>query len=244
MKKELTLLSTPLIMLAAAGSANAGMSFCLTPYAGVDAQVRHMSFQKKFGGNVLKKNYPEGNFFAGLKFNDYIGIEAGYEVSKKKSRANPLNNTDIVLGAGLINDPLVTYKNSASTKIHGWNLNLSGYLPIFCEDNSLNLIGSVGLAQLKLRIRERLTLTIQEPGETPVSFERNVHLLKHNKHKAVLRLAGGAQYMITDCVGVRGLVTFENTSKLKTPGISSTHSALIAKPKNTFIYGLGIFTSF
>lgn len=242
-KKQLALLTAPVILLAAAGTAVADMDFgCLTPYVGVDAQMRHMGYQKQFGGNSLKKNYPQGNFFAGLKFNDCVGVELGYEISTKKSHSRTLPNTDVVFGRTINFAPPFTFTSTstASSKIHGWNLNLVGYLPVLCEDNSLSLIGSVGVAQLKVRAHTKIRTTVFEPGETPVFTDANLHF---HKSKAVLRLAGGAQYMMTECIGVRGLVTWENTSKFKMHRLRET-ARFVAKPKNTFIYGLGVFTQF
>ena len=247
-------------MLATAGTAAADMDLCLTPYVGVDAQIRHMPFQKDFGGNVLKKNYPQGNFFAGLKFNDYVGIEAGYEVSKKKSATKTHNNSDVIFGNRVIQeDPFTTVtsiKSDASSKIHGWNLNLVGFLPILCDDNSLQLIGSVGLAQLKLKSKNLVTFSTSsedlDPSSGNVIFTPNTTttLSSYQKRKVVLRIGTGVQHMITDCIGIRGLVTWENTSKLNAKPKSSNGAPTIlpasekAKTKNSFQYGLGIFTVF
>ena len=253
-KKTLALFVPSLLMLAAAGTATADMDLCLTPYVGVDAQIRHMPFQKDFGGNVLKKNYPQGNFFAGLKFNDYVGIEAGYEVSKKKSRSVKHNNSDIVFGKPLEQNeppfiPSVENISYGTSKIYGWNANLMGFLPIFCEDNSLQLIGSVGIAQLKIKSKNELkslettatldSITEEINGSTQNTIIFNMH---YKKRKAVLRLSSGIQNMITDCIGIRALVTWENTAKLRVT--TGTKVFNTEKPKNSFKYGLGIFTSF
>ena len=257
MKKRLGLLASPLIMLSVAGTAMADMDLCLTPYVGVDAQIRHMPFQKNFGGNVLKKNYPQGNFFAGLKFNQYVGVEFGYEASKKKSRKVTHDNSDIVFGEPLeqVDPPFllgIDHASHSSSKINGWNANLVGFFPILCEDNSLQLIGSIGVAQLKLKAKNTLSVTevtsIDVAGIIP-GTETEIHPFNTHftKKKAVLRLSGGIQNMITDCIGIRALVTWENTAKLKGKGKrieigEATFS--VVKPKNSFNYSLGIFTSF
>ena len=270
MKKKLALLATPLMMFSLADSAIAGidcMDLCLTPYVGADAQMRHMGFEKDFGGNALKKNYPQGNFFAGLKFNQYVGVEFGYEASKKKPRSVTHNNSDIVFGSplqqGEPTDLGFDDTSHSSSKINGWNTNLVGFLPIFCEDNSLQLIGSVGVAQLKIRsknsLKNVLVITTFDPNTGEPNGTQSITTIGNRdftKRKAVLRISSGIQNMITDCIGIRALVTWENTAKLKAHGklISLTENGTsialsetirrISKPKNSFNYGLGIFTSF
>ena len=262
MKKKLALLATPLMMFSLADSAIAGidcMDLCLTPYVGADAQIRHMGFKKDFGGNALKKNYPQGNFFAGLKFNPYVGIEFGYEASKKKSRKVKHNNSDIVFGAPLEQvepgDLSVDNTSHSSSKTDGWNANLVGFFPIICEDNSLQLIGSIGMAQLKIKSKNSLdkvlvTTTFDPITDEPTGTEAlaEINNRAFTKRKAVLRISSGIQNMITDCIGIRALVMWENTTKLKAHGklISSGEETTqrITKPKNSFNYGLGIFTYF
>ena len=51
------------------------------PYVGFDAQVRRMSFKGGFGNNLLQHHSPQGNLYAGVKFNEYVGVEAGYETT-------------------------------------------------------------------------------------------------------------------------------------------------------------------
>lgn len=245
MKKQLALLTAPVFMLATAGTAVADFDFgCLTPYVGVDAQMRHMGFHKRFGGNVLKTTHPQGNFFAGLKFNDCVGIELGYEVSTKKSRSRTLNNADTLFGGPLEQSTqALTVTNSihASSKIHGWNLNLVGYYPLPVCDDNLSLIGSVGFAQLKLRTHGALRIRGVDAVTRTTLVDQTVSVGRSHKSKAVLRLAGGAQYMMTECFGVRALVTWENTSKFKNHHRRNTTNLRLVKPKNSFIYGLGVF---
>jgi hypothetical protein len=249
-------------MIATTGTAVANMNVmdcCPSFYVGADAQVRHMPFQKDFGGNVLKKNYPQGNFFAGFKFNDCIGIEAGYEVSKKKSGNRVHAPTDSVFGTST--EPLdppflvgISETSHAHSKIQGWNLNLVGFLPVWCEEYHLSLLGSVGLAQLKHKTRNRLTTTetvtiFDAETDEPIGVRNDVFIgnTNYNKRKVVLRLSGGIQHMLTDCFGIRALVNWENTSKLHAQGRSVERRVRvdsIARAKNSFIYGLGVFTVF
>ncbi len=253
MKKKLALLVTPLVMLAT-GTAVANtnmMGCCLSPYLGVDAQIRHMPFQKDFGGNVLKKNYPQGNFFAGLRL-DYFGLEAGYTVSKKKhGTRNNVNGAPVFGVAPAPLGPLelsTTQIHRATSRIHGWNFNLMGYLPIFCPENHVELVGGVGISQFKHRAHRTLSATSVFEGDVPgtTDIELDVVNTHFNKRKAVLRLTGGIQHMLTDCFGIRALVNWENTAKLRIQGRDDEtgERGFLARTKNSFNYGLGVFTNF
>lgn len=251
MKKHLGLFTAPLLILGISGTAIAdGGGCCFTPYLGVDAQIRHMSFFKRFGGNLLKENYPQGNFFAGLKFCDYVGIEVGYTMSQKKSRYKTLRSGETIFGTILPIPPasLVSREDSSAySKIQGWNLNLMGFLPIICEDNSLSLVGGIGVSQLKLKIHHRLKFFAQGSDNlSPIIEAQNLAFepLKKHKYKGILRLTGGIQQLITDCFGVRGLVTWENTTQLKSRVRRSNGVLFHSKPKNAITYGIGIFTQF
>lgn len=257
-KKKLGLWVSPLIMLTAAGTAMADIDFCFAPYAGVDAQIRHLDFKKNFGGNALKKNYPQGNFFAGFKFHEYVGLEFGYTVSEKKTAHVRHDNADIVFGAPLAQPrpliPSVGSSSHSSAKIKGWNANVVGFFPILCEDDSLQLLGSIGVAQLKVKIKHTLTTTFNAIDGTQDIDIIDTDLLNstpnkkfHKKYKPLLRISGGIQNMLTNCIGVRALVTWENTAKLKTAGrdvASGVTTLTMIKPKSSVNYGLGIFWSF
>lgn len=262
MKKKLALLASPLVLLLS-GTAVANMNFmdcwCPSFYAGADAQARYMPFQKDFGGNILNKNYPQGNFFAGFKLNNCIGIEAGYEVSKKKVGNKIHAPTDLVFGTTVepVDPPAIVGIRDIShttSRINGWNLNLVGFLPVCCEEYNLSLIGSVGLTHLKMKVSNRRTNTITASVFDPItgqpsSFEDILDLTnrKYNKTKTVLRLSGGIQHMLCECFGVRVMVNWENTAKLSTRGRDIESNLLqksIVRAKNSFNYGLGVFTTF
>lgn len=262
--KKLSLLAAPAVMLAASSSAFAMSSFtdwCLTPYAGVDAQIRHMALKDNFGGKQTVKNYPQGNFFAGLKVNDYLGIEVGYETTQRKSRNttngdlvsvfNVPNQSHIVFAPLLIDGVFpVTTTDSVSSRIQGFNASLMGYFPI-CDEYCLQLIGGVGVARLRANIKHTVktsTAVIVSPllpdPITETTEQNSVTTFK--KTKTVVRVMGGLQHMISDCAGVRGTVTWENTSRLSINGVETPPSATtpMAKLKDSVIYGVGVFMQF
>lgn len=247
MNKKLALLAAPVIMLAASAT-TAETIWGVTPVFGVDAQLRHMDFKGGLGENIFKHNSPQANAYVGLNFNDYFGIQAGYEVSSRRAKTVTLIPPFVSAGVNVtpgVNPftgrPLVSSVEYTSiSRIKGPHVDLVGYLPLsFCNPCRIALTGSVGLAHLRVAARRQVTAV---NGGAPIgtnnpSFFRG--------HKTVLRLMGGIQHYICDTVGVRATVTWENTSRFRNLKFTSLNGvSQIIKPKNSINYGLGLFVTF
>jgi hypothetical protein len=221
------------------------------PYVGVDGQVRIINFKQDYGGNVLKNHYPQANIFCGIMLNQNFGIEAGYEFSKQQYSVTKDNPRKVVLGRTIhpyIPNRLRTvYDYSySSSKINGLNINLIGLFPI---QKNIQLIGSFGLANLKLRAKNTFTHTVvtdMQLLDMPITDVYYDHV-SYNKRKTVLRLTGGIKLKLNDCVGMRALLSWENTAKLEAKARDSITKRKVlgmAKPKNSFQYGIGLFFTF
>jgi len=227
--KKLALLATPALILAAS-AATANHGWGVMPYVGADAEWRHMNFQNGFGDNLFRHDYPQGNLYAGLKFNDYVAVEAGYEATARKTRA-------VTLGAGSLSGGAVLPLNvqfHSTGQIKGPHANLVGFLPL-CDQYRLELIGMVGVARLKANF----VRTAVASNGTAISPSYTTFI----KRKSVLRLGGGIQQMITECWGIRAMLKWENTKKLDRMGAIENSLASL-RPKNSFIYSLGTFLTF
>ncbi len=204
----------------------------LVPYVGADAKWNQMKFKNSAGGNVIAKNYPQGNLFAGLKFNEWVGVELGFENTAKKNR-----NVTLPGGANFFGVELPPggsdFHVSTKTKIDGFNANVVGFYPIM-EECSLSLFGSLGLARLKLKTRASFTV-----GSDPEVTMRNFV-----KRTLVPRATVGIQKMLNECIGVRAMLTWEKTSAFKTIYVKETESATFIRPKDSASVGLGIFYNF
>jgi len=234
-----------------------------TPYVGIDAQLRHITFKKDFGGNILESHYPQANAFAGIMFNQHIGAEIGYEFSKKQlsSRNNLSNETVFGKANPIVTSPFVINTidlNRASSKISGWNLNLVGSIPVTEGKNNIKFIGSIGLANLKLHVRNVFTRSevefndpfIQDPNDTFIVSNSLYTSMK--KRKVVIRLTGGIHQTLTDCLSLRALVSWENTERLQAKTVDTIsrrfpkHSRAVrtCTPRNSIQFGIGLFYTF
>lgn len=219
---------------AATASADWDNCWCFQPYVGLDAQGRHVEFTKGFGDNLFKQDYPQGNVYAGVKLMDWLGLEAGYEWTKRMHRTSSLGGGAVNLGntvAGAISPVVYTSK----AKFDGWHANLVGFLPIM-EDCCTELFASVGVVHLRSFFERSLISVAGAPSTSIAHFRQS---------KTIARANLGVQAKIVDAFGIRASIGWENTSKIR-PFATNTDALATTqvKMKDSFIYGLGIFYTF
>lgn len=236
MKKKLGLLASAAILSAVSAPAFSA-EWSWNPYIGVDGGLRHLEFPQDLGGNIFDDNYPQGNLFAGFKFNDYFGVEAGFEYTKREKRTVTLVAGQFEAGGDAL-QPGQFQVNRGTGRVQAWHVNLVGTLPL-SDCYPISLFGMVGLASVKAKFSSQPLADDAFPGGFPAGFGMRTF----EKTKSVLRLAGGLQYMVLDCVGIRGMVSWENTNRLK--NIYSKESAISQiSLKNSTMYSFGIFYIF
>lgn len=244
--KKLSLLASSLVVLAAQSStAMAGFDCCSwSPYVGADVAWRHQGIQRDFGGNQVKKDFPQGDIYAGLKFCDYLGIQAGYEATTSRRKTSNALGNEVVFGSRISPDvPFGLNQVVTNSKIHGWHADLVGFLPFCVCDNQFNLIGSVGVAKLRYKIKlyntisDNVTLSPNEVSGTVRTFSNS---------RYVARLGLGLQYMLTECAGLRAMATWENTSRIRkfNPPRENPGSTIQLNLRNATTLGMGVFYNF
>ncbi len=204
-------------------------------YVGADAQVRRMDFKGGYGDNLLQHHSPQGNLYGGLKFTPTLGVEFGYEATTTRTRTATLTTGDISNGA-TISEMISPAVFKSKQKIKGPHVDLVGYYS-FYEDSPFQLVGSIGAAVLKATF-ERKTLSLHG---VPSTIVRKLSL-----HKTVLRLMGGLQYGLSENLGARFSLGWVNTSRMviyATDGMPSPYTPAV-KPKNSFVYGIGMLWTF
>lgn len=224
----------PVILFAASSQAMAFGMDDVEPYVGIDFQNRHMDFHKNEGSQFFKKNSLQGDLFLGVKLHENFGVELGYEQSQRKKRNVSVNAGEANLG-GTTFGANGTYQSQS--KVQGFHLDAVGFMPIDSVAKDVTLFAKVGIAKLKAKLKRDLTSINGNPTSS-------VDVFNQKDSKYVLRLAAGAQYLITPNVGVRGSVGFEKTSNLQPYFLTTTGQKRTVKFKNSFIYGLGVFYKF
>ncbi len=223
---------------AATASADWDNCWCITPYVGLDAQGRHVAFDNRFGNNLFKKDYPQGNAYVGFKFTRCFGLEFGYEWTKRMHRQVSLNSNEFSLGAPLAGLPAPTTIKSKA-KFDGWHANLVGFLPI-TDDCCTELFGSVGIVQLRAFFERRTISNGTGPLNNGLGF---ITHLRDNRTLARANL--GIQTKIVDAFGLRASIGWENTSKIRPFATNSDAPSITqVKARDSFIYGIGISYTF
>lgn len=236
MNKNATKAAVPvsaLLLSFSVAASNLNTQFYLVPYLGVGAEWRHMEFKKDYGKNVTKSNYPQGNIYAGVKLNENLAFEAGYEQSTTLKRNTTLPGVTTVFGISL---PAILGVNqyNIKTKIHGFHVNAVGFLPI-SKKYRLELIGSVGVARSKVKMSLDIPIFDSRPDTNHRDF---------SKSKWIPKIGVGLQHMLTSQFGIRGMVNWEGTSRFKDVKVVNVPSTYRARLKDSFGLGLSIFYNF
>ncbi len=201
------------------------------PYLGADLQERQMRYKKGYGDNLLKNTAIQGNLYAGMKLQENMAVEFGYEATKTKSRIATLYAGDIGAGNAILSGSSpATFRTTATVK--GPHLNLLGFQS-FAKSPDFKLFASVGAGVFRSGF-QRETLSTGPfgiPGATRVL----------SKNKFVVRLTGGAQYMLNKHLGARLGIGWVNTSNVTA---HTSDKKLIFKPKDTTFGGLGLLWVF
>ncbi len=203
------------------------------PYVGIDGKLDQIKLKKAAGANLIAKNYPQGNLFAGMQINEWLGFEVGFESTTRKNKTSVVQFRSDFFGVPSVSAAPVHVKTK--TKVDGFHVNVVGFYPIM-QDCSLNVFGSLGLARLKLRTR---AVHFFENDATGELFTRNFV-----KETLVPRVTVGVQSMLNECIGVRAMLTWEKTSAFKTIYAREVDAATFIRPKDSKSVGLGVFYRF
>ncbi len=216
---------------------NSAKAIEFKPYIGGDAllQWRQMDFTKNYGHNLFPKISPQLNFYTGILMNDAFSIEAGYEYTNSHTKHVTLREEDAFLGniLGPIISP-VLFKTKFV--IEGPHINTLLFYPLITE---MKVFAGIGVSFLRATFKTR-TLQYCNP---PIQRNR---LRTLSQFKSVLRLSTGAMYMFTENFGGRLTIGWENTKKICALPIDgyAPQAKSKVKPKDSIIYGVGIFTMF
>lgn len=207
-------------------------SYASGPYIGADIGIKTLKFESGYGDNLFAESLPFGNLFVGFKFNDYFGIEGGYESTTNEKRENSLYYGEKALGITLDKPRFYQVKYSTTHKIFGWH---TGVIFDYTLDNENTLFfcSYIGIKNTKINlIRNRLELNLKTSINTD-------YLNKCNK-KNILLLSCGLKYLLNKHFMIRWSINFENTNKINPYGFNANNKYIEAKPKNTFSNQIGI----
>lgn len=204
----------------AAGSAAADMMDDVRPYIGLDYYQAWMKGSKGTDSKrnsfdyskEVPKSYPGATVYVGAKFMEYFGAEFGADFSGRKKKTVTDSDGD---------------KIKTEVKRNGMHIDFVGSLPV---NECFEVLGFVGAGWLKPKLTQ--TATDSATGQATVWNCKT-------KTTTIARLGVGASYMVTDMIGLRAKLGWENTKRIK---LKHNESSTTFKPfKDTTTLSLGAF---
>lgn len=215
----------------------AASSLNLTPYGGVDVGMQNFGFKSGYGDNLFAKQLPVGNLFIGIKFNDYFGIEGGYETTIDKKKETTIGAGDTILGNLIYAIDVKNISQFNRFRVYGLHLGLTGRYPIFSKEDhtGLSIVGYLGIKYTTVKSSRNIFKITPALGPTE-AYNSRINLDTDNK-KNLARLAFGLEYFFYNHVGLRTLIGWENTARLKPV---NNGGGYMANLKNSYKYSIGI----
>ncbi len=202
--------------MAVAGSVSADVIADLNPYVGVEYQQGWMKPKNLYlARDIAPKAFQGFDLYVGTKIQDNFGVELGYDWSRNQKKSWTNSNLP-----KLVNTSVVGKTKAKRSAVH---LDLVGFMPVA---DCTELFASVGVGSVKAKANvtvadkdaKGVALTPAQLADakaaTSVTF----------KAKTVLRLGAGVNYMVTDMVGLRAKLGWENTSRLRAKFADGTSS--------------------
>lgn len=115
------------LVLMTASTLAIASGFCLYPYLGIEGSFKKNDITAIEAGEKFKLNMVHPSVIAGLKFNDYVGLEVGAYVTPSKT------------------------KKDVKFRFNSLFSNLVGFIPV---TDSVKLLGGVGMGHIKARIKD------------------------------------------------------------------------------------------
>jgi opacity protein-like surface antigen len=214
---------------------------CVSPYVGAEYEWtrsnthhRHSDSDGVFSRHSLAKSYNGGNIFLGGRWCDF-GLELGYDFTGRKSRT-----FRGAPGARLVPGTTATFGTDfakVKNRFDGWHVDLNGYMPV-CD--CLELIGSLGYGWVRPRFS--VDYAIVDTAGTRLFTADDIS--NHNRYRGVFRLGAGAQYMVTECVGIRGMVRWKNINHRNRANSTSLAFVGSTRAKDAVSLSAGAFMKF
>lgn len=205
-------------------------------YVGFDSYLRKSDMVSGFGEGIFDKNIPEYNLYVGYAFNQYFSLEGGQLFTQNVTRTS-VSLADTIRFGGII-PPGAFEVAESKIGMHGSHINLLGRFPL--KETKVSLLGSMGIVVLK--VKATYNLIADDFGPLDLN-DQIIPFRSFSSRRVIPRLMLGANYQITERLGIRFLVNYEFTSKFKNIAVktlSETFSSNRLSFKNNALYGIGL----
>jgi len=198
-------------------------------YFGASAGIKQNGLKSGFGDNLFRTTQPTAQIFAGIGLLPNLDLEFDLEKT-----INYKNTSNVAAGSYFLGNiappgsPTRSFKSDA--KYISVGVKLFYKFNTFKIENFNFLIGA-GIKRAKVKLTSQNLHNMK-------TFD-----LRDNNSKNLLTLSTGVEYMFNKVCGLRGLVSWENTSKLQ-PSLNQSGLNYMAQFKNSISYTLGLIARF
>jgi len=177
---------------------------------------------------LVPTTYPGGNLYVGARFFDYFGVIFGYDFTNRRSKTHTFQ-----VGESFLDFPndIAGLMINNSMRLEEWYLDIMGYIPFW---NCFDFIATIGYGSMRVKLTD--TLELPAAAGAPL-------LITTSQFTGLARAGFGIQYMVTNMVGIRSMLRWKQTSKIKanTIGGFPLPSGQNRPFKDAFTFGLGVF---
>lgn len=196
---------------------------------GINAIYSKTGFQNNYGENIFSTKPALGlNPFVRQMFNDYYGIEAGFEVYKNIKRTAAVYANDIA--AGVFVDPMFNFK-SYRTNIKHNHAYLGGVakMKFMGGNNSLNLMLGLSLSKLNAKYNK---------FQDGLGLIDLIRTFKQSKLIPIIKVT--FNHKLNSNFSVQALTIWKGMSAFKVKSKENPNAPTEIRLKNSLGLGLGI----
>jgi hypothetical protein len=243
MFKKVNLLAATMT-LASLNVAAASLAWNPTPYIGLSGQVDSMKFEERYGAPLFNRKLLSGGVFAGVMFNDYIGLELGYNVSERKQKIKRLCPGQYMPGSSFPVERRRSILFKTEMFLDAFNFGLVTFYPLnIFNGKKTSLFCGAGGSIVRLRASQ---ISLDDTGITPRYEHQRMRILamgssvfKNRDKKVIPYFRLGMQQEITERISLRISANWKMTSLLSKIK-SKTAPTAIPKLKLKNTLGLGM----
>ena len=206
-----TLLLTPIPVSATTPEQNTSFLSALTPFIGLDVGNSKTALQKNYGDKIFRKKATFYNLFTGLNFNEYFGMELGYQRDNKRQATRTLGTGDYCPGGAIILAAMNPIVFETSLRMKNTYLGATLQYPIF---DKAKITALFGVARATIDAKHTI-VSVHGIVQSQQQIQDNLYARAYKKSKFIPMLRLGAKYQLNEKFALRGGVTWLGTARIK-----------------------------
>jgi predicted porin len=204
----------PMALLSTSAIYADSSNFCIkdiSPFIGADIGRSRVEMKKDFGEKIFRKNATFYNLFAGLDFNEYFGVEFGYQRDNTRRDKQSLVTGDVIMGLSPVHAAFSPEDYDTFLRIKNKYFGITAQYPI-AENLSLTVL----FAPTKTQVKAGHTFIAFNGTPIPqVDIDDFLYARTYKKSKIVPMVRVGAKYKFHERLAFRANVTWMGTSRIK-----------------------------